>query len=82
LEVTAADGEKRKFHATLVSFGNPHAVIFVDSDLAAIDVATWGPLLERHPSFPDRTNVEFVSVVGASAVKARVWERGSFFSDY
>ncbi len=59
-----------------VSMGNPHAVIFVD-DVASIDLARVGPLIECHPLFPERVNVEFVAVRNPEALDFRVWERGS-----
>lgn len=61
---------------TAVSMGNPHCVIYVD-DTAAFPVALYGPLVERHPLFPRRTNVEFVQVISPSEARMRVWERGS-----
>lgn len=59
-----------------VVMGNSHAIIIVD-DLKAVPFDTIGPQIERHPEFPDRTNVEFVQVTGASSAIVRVWERGS-----
>ena len=64
----------RSVHATLVDLGNPHCVLFVD-DERAVDVAQLGAKLERHPRFPDRTNVEFAARRGGR-VALRVWERG------
>lgn len=62
---------------TCVSMGNPHCVTFVH-DVAAIDITTIGPALEKHPLFPDRANIEFVQVLPQNAgLKMRVWERGS-----
>lgn len=61
---------------TVISMGNPHLVIFVD-DLDQIDLPGIGPLLECHPYFPNRTNVEFVQVLSPNEVRMRVWERGS-----
>lgn len=58
-----------------VNMGNPHAVFFVP-DAEAVDVAGIGPGLEHHPLFPERTNVEFASVVGPDRIRMRVWERG------
>jgi diaminopimelate epimerase len=52
--------------------GNPHAVVV--GDPAALDEL--GPLLETHPHFPNRTNVQVVRVDGTGEVTARVWERG------
>lgn len=59
----------------VVSIGNPHCVIFVD-DTETYPVEKYGPLLERHPDFPERCNIEFVDVKGAR-VRQRTWERGS-----
>jgi len=69
-----ADG--REFRFTAVSMGNPHCVIFVD-DAASFDLHRWGPLLEKHPLFPRKTNVEFVTVKSRSHIVMRVWERGA-----
>jgi diaminopimelate epimerase len=63
------------FEATCLSMGNPHAVVFVE-DLDAAPVTSTGPLLERHPAFPNLTNVEFVQVVGPARLRQRTWERG------
>lgn len=57
---------------TPVSVGNPHAVVIGDPD----DVLRVGPLLETHPRFPHRTNVQVARVNGPGDVTARVWERG------
>jgi diaminopimelate epimerase len=55
-----------------VDVGNPHAVVVGDpADLPLI-----GPLLETHPRFPKRTNVQVARVDAAGRVTARVWERG------
>jgi len=55
-----------------VSVGNPHAVVIGDP----ADVETVGPLLETHPRFPGRTNVQVARIDGPGEVTARVWERG------
>ena len=57
--------------------GNPHAVIFIDEDLSGYPVPVYGPLIERHPLFPRRTNVEFVRLDGKTSISMRVWERGA-----
>lgn len=59
-----------------VSMGNPHCVIFV-KDPDQIDVELVGGLLENHPIFPKRANIEFVQVVNRQHLRMRVWERGS-----
>lgn len=57
---------------TAVSVGNPHAVVVGDPG----DIALVGPLLETHPRYPERTNVQVVRVERPGHVAARVWERG------
>jgi diaminopimelate epimerase len=57
---------------TTVDVGNPHAVVVGDPD----DITRLGPLLETHPRFSNRTNVQVVRIDGPGEVTARVWERG------
>ena len=66
----------REFRVTAVSMGNPHAVIFTD-DLSDENVLHYGPLLERHPAFPEKANIEFVRVKDPGRLEMRVWERGT-----
>lgn len=61
---------------TAISMGNPHLVVFVP-DADAISLETRGLELERHPLFPQRTNVHFAEVLGPDEVRVRVWERGA-----
>lgn len=61
---------------TAVSMGNPHGVTIVDSTADA-DVHRVGRILEMHPMWTDRANIEFVEVVSPSHLRMRVWERGS-----
>ncbi len=46
-------------------------------DVAAIDLAHWGPLLEHHPLFPERANIEIVQLLPDGNLRMRVWERGA-----
>ncbi len=55
-----------------VLVGNPHAVVVGEPDR----IGELGPLLERHPRFPERTNVQVARVDRPGEVTARVWERG------
>ncbi len=59
----------------VVALGNPHAVLLVD-DPATAPVETLGPLLESHPSFPQRVNAGFLTVVDRGHARLRVFERG------
>lgn len=64
------------FDASLISMGNPHAVILVDN-VDNFDVEKYGKLIETHNKFPNRTNVEFVEIINNNLIKMRVWERGA-----
>ncbi|MDH7602843.1 MAG: diaminopimelate epimerase [Armatimonadota bacterium] len=66
----------KKIEVTCVSMGNPHCVTFVDG-VDHYPVEKMGPLIENHPSFPARTNVEFVEVLNPEEIKVRTWERGA-----
>jgi len=59
---------------TFVSMGNPHYVIFTDN----VDmVGETGRILEHHPAFPQRCNIEFARIELDGTIRTRVWERGS-----
>jgi diaminopimelate epimerase len=68
--------KNNKFEITCVSLGNPHAVIIV-KDADAVPLETFGPLIENHRVFPNRTNVEFIQIMNKKNIKMRVWERGA-----
>jgi diaminopimelate epimerase len=61
--------------ATVTSVGNPHCSIFV-TDFESVDWASLGREIETNPLFPNRTNVEFVSVISRKEIAVRFWERG------
>jgi diaminopimelate epimerase len=63
-----------------VNMGNPHAVFFIDH-VESFDVARFGPMIETHPMFPEKTNVEFVQILDRGRVRMRVWERGAGITD-
>jgi diaminopimelate epimerase len=56
--------------------GNPHCTFFV-ADAEAVELTAFGPVHEHHPLFPERTNVQVVSVLGPDRLRMRVWERGA-----
>ncbi|MBQ7194879.1 MAG: diaminopimelate epimerase [Bacteroidales bacterium] len=74
LAVRLPDG--RVIEGTVIDMGNPHFVILAD-DYPGISPEKEGPMLEKHPIFPEGTNVEFVRLISPSKVRMRVWERGS-----
>ena len=61
---------------SVLSMGNPHAVQLVE-DVERAPVTTQGPLIERHPAFPQRVNAGYLQPLTRSHVKLRVWERGA-----
>ncbi|MDP2206566.1 MAG: diaminopimelate epimerase [Alphaproteobacteria bacterium] len=58
-----------------VNVGNPHAVFFVQQ-LEEVPLEKFGPLIENHPLFPEKTNVEVVRIDSWNALTMQVWERG------
>ncbi|MGM0416334.1 MAG: diaminopimelate epimerase [Thermodesulfobacteriota bacterium] len=68
--------DEETFEVSCLSMGNPHCVVFVE-DVETFDVVKWGPLIENHPWFPERTNVEFVEILSTTEIKQRTWERGA-----
>jgi len=61
---------------TAVSVGNPHCVIFTET-LDEAETRRLGPLIEHHPSFPNRINVQFAKVLARDRVSILIWERGA-----
>jgi diaminopimelate epimerase len=61
---------------SVLSMGNPHAVQVV-ADVERAPVTEQGPLIERHPAFPQRVNAGYMQVVSRNHIKLRVWERGA-----
>jgi diaminopimelate epimerase len=66
----------RSLLVTCVSMGNPHAVFFAER-LEDVPLADWGPRIERHALFPERTNVHFAQVLAHDRVRMITWERGA-----
>jgi diaminopimelate epimerase len=82
------DGEPDRVHldtpagaveAMLVSVGNPHCVVF-DQPVTRERCLELGPHLERHPAFPERTNVQLMEVVDRARVRVEIWERGAGYT--
>lgn len=71
-KLTALD---REFKITPVSMGNPHCVIITDEDPMKL-AQTYGPVIEKHEFFPEKTNTEFVRVKSRMEIDMRVFERG------
>jgi diaminopimelate epimerase len=65
--------------AMLVSVGNPHCVVF-DQPVTKERCVELGPHLERHPAFPERTNVQLFEVMDRARVRVEIWERGAGYT--
>jgi diaminopimelate epimerase len=66
----------RTFRTTSLSVGNPHCVLF-DAPFDEPAARKYGPLVENHPKFPNRTNVQLIQPVDRATVRALIWERGA-----
>lgn len=68
----------KEWKISMVSMGNPHAIVFVNDLEKDIDFESDGPALEGDTAaFPAKTNVEFVQVLSPTHLKMKVWERGA-----
>ncbi len=68
--------KEKNIEGTAVSMGNPHFVI-ICKNIDKIDILKYGKEIENNSIFPNKTNVEFIEVLGNTSIKMRVWERGT-----
>jgi diaminopimelate epimerase len=78
-EQVELDTPAGRVEAVLVSVGNPHCVVF-GQPVTKERCVELGPHLERHPAFPERTNVQLCGVVDRARVRAEIWERGAGYT--
>ena len=60
---------------TATGMGNPHCTFFVEN-VGDVDLEKFGPEIEHHPLYPERTNVQVAQIIGPDHIRMRVWERG------
>ena len=72
-------GDGTTVSVTAVSVGNPHCVTFVER-LDEAECRRLGPLIENHPAFPNRTNVQFARAAGRDTLDILIWERGAGYT--
>ncbi len=65
----------KKFSLNAVSMGNPHCVIFTEGEISTL-AKDYGPDIETHELFPEKTNVEFIKIKSRNEIDLAVWERG------
>ena len=70
-------GEKLTFCSATI--GNPHCVV-LHRTISAEETLRLGPLIETHPSFPNRTNVQFLEVLNRNTIRIEIWERGAGYT--
>jgi len=76
-ENISVGSETLKYYAATI--GNPHCVIPVNQ-VSKEDALRLGPLLENHPNFPNRTNVQFLEILDRNRIKIEIWERGAGYT--
>ncbi len=69
----------REFEVNCVSVGNPHCVV-ITHELDVSEIKEYGPLLENHPIFPNRINVQFATVTKRDEAQILIWERGAGYT--
>lgn len=69
--------DDNRLSLTFVSMGNPHAVHFIQNEVAEYPLSEIGPQVEQHSLFPRRTNFEVARVINRQTIEMRVWERGA-----
>ncbi len=76
-ETIEVDGQQLEFCAATI--GNPHCVI-MNGGQTIDEVRRIGPLIENHPNFPNRTNVQFMEVLDRGTIRIEIWERGAGYT--
>ena len=76
-ETLEINGEKLTFCSATI--GNPHCVV-LHRTISAEETLRLGPLIETHPSFPNRTNVQFLEVLDRNTIRIEIWERGAGYT--
>lgn len=69
----------REFEVNCVSVGNPHCVVIKD-ELNEDEIRKYGPLLENHPLFPNRINIQFARALSKTDAEILIWERGAGYT--
>ena len=69
----------QELHFCAATIGNPHCVILRD-EISVEEAQKWGPLIEKDPRFPNRTNVQFMKILDRNNIKIEIWERGAGYT--
>jgi len=71
--------EGEKYKVTCLSIGNPHCVIAM-ADISEKKAKWLGSLVEKHPKFPNRINVQLLKIIDRGTIEIRIWERGAGYT--
>lgn len=69
----------KEFEVNCVSVGNPHCVV-IQQELDEKEIRKYGPIIENHPLFPNRINVQFAKVLSDHDAQILIWERGAGYT--
>ena len=69
----------REFTFCAATIGNPHCVLLLP-EISSEIAHKYGPLLEAHPNFPRKTNVQFLKVLDRANIQIEIWERGAGYT--
>jgi diaminopimelate epimerase len=67
------------YKMTCLSIGNPHCVIVWQNPVKE-DALEIGPLLENHLNFPNKINVQLLSIMDRNNIQIEIWERGAGYT--
>ena len=67
------------FRITCLSIGNPHCVLLMDKISEEL-AKTLGPIIETHPMFPNRINIQFLKILDRKNIRIEIWERGAGYT--
>jgi len=71
--------EGKAYQMYAATIGNPHCVLPMEKINAGI-THKLGPLIENHPMFPNRTNVQFLQIIDDKTIRIEIWERGAGYT--
>jgi diaminopimelate epimerase len=69
----------REFTYCAATIGNPHCVLLLP-EISSEIAHKYGPLVEAHPNFPRKTNVQFMKVLDRANIQIEIWERGAGYT--
>jgi diaminopimelate epimerase len=71
--------DETHFRICAATIGNPHCIVICD-EISRELAQWWGPAIERHPMFPNRTNVQFMKGIDRNNIAIEIWERGAGYT--